>query len=172
MPDLSVAGISQHEFKARLTRAKPDIIGITCMFTEFNATIDTAVLFKEANPNVPVIVGGPLPTSVPKAFLEHPTVDIVVIGEGENTMVELAGRLEGNPCPEGVAGTAYKENGKTVFNPPRPAIADIDTLPFPARHLLEMDKYFSSFETWFGRGSRVRATNMISAGLPYSCIFL
>ncbi|GAI47422.1 unnamed protein product, partial [marine sediment metagenome] len=63
--------------------------------------------------------------------LSHKQVDMVVRGEGELTMRELVQR----GSPEGVLGISYKENNKVIHNPDRPLIGDLDSLPFPARHL-------------------------------------
>lgn len=170
--DLTVESMSEERLGSYLLEQKPDVIGITCMITEFNGALRVASISKEMVPNSTVIVGGPLPTSIPSTFLSQPFIDVVVIGEGEKTIVELMDRLERNETLDGVQGTAYKKYGEQKFNPPREPIIDLDSLPFPARHLLPMERYFSSFDNWFGHGSRIKATNMISSrGCPYNCIY-
>ncbi len=170
--DLTVESIDRNDFNSLLQKYKPDAVGIGCMATEFNDALEVASICKEVMPWLPVIVGGPLPTSIPHAFLEQPTIDIAVLGEGEATIVELLEVLQTGRSLEGVQGIAYKEDGKLRFNSPRSPILDLDSLPFPARHLLPIEKYFSPFENWLAKGSDVRATTMISSrGCPYKCIF-
>jgi radical SAM superfamily enzyme YgiQ (UPF0313 family) len=89
-------------------------------------------LAKTAKKNGAVtVVGGYHPTAVPDAMLSHPQIDVVVRGEGEETFRELV--EQGNP--ENILGCSYRKNGKIFHNEDRPRIADLDTLPFPARHL-------------------------------------
>ena len=70
-------------------------------------------------------------------MLEKDYVDLVVMGEGEYTMLELVQTLEEGGDLKNVKGIAYQD----VVTPPRPLIEDLDELPFPARHLLPMDHY-------------------------------
>lgn len=170
--DLMAEGVKSNRFSSYLQKQKPDAIGISCVITEYNGILQVASLCKETSPLIPLIVGGPFPTSAPDIFLSQPVIDIVVISEGERTIVEVMERIEKGESMEGVPGTAYKQGGKQRFNPPREPILDLDAIPFPARHLLPMERYISSFENWFGKGPRTRATNIISTrGCPYSCIF-
>ena len=81
---------------------------------------------------------------VDEAPLAAGCVDYVVRGEGEDTLVELAGALAGGRDPEEVAGVTYLRQGKIRRNPPRPFREDLDSLPWPARDLLPMDRYRSA----------------------------
>lgn len=170
--DLTIERMNSGEFGLYLSQQKPDVIGITCMITEFNEALRVASICKEVEPTSTVIVGGPLPTSMPQAFLSQKFIDVVVIGEGEKTLVELIDKLELNETISNVPGIAYKKQGEFRINAEREPIADLDSLPFPARHLLPLERYFSSFENWFGLSSKIKGTNMISSrGCPYDCIY-
>src|SRR3990167_4256493 len=94
--DLSIEGMTGSRFRSYLLRQKPDVIGITCMITEFNEALRTASDCKEIVPTSAVIIGGPLPTSIPSIFLSQPSIDVVVIGEGERTVVEVVERIGHN----------------------------------------------------------------------------
>ena len=98
-----------------------------------------------------------------------------MIGESEQTAFELADVLEkGNLKDlEKVKGIGFIKEGKTVITSPRPAIQDLDSLPFPARHLLPMNTYFEAVKEIPSRGEICKPWAMMitSRGCPYTCIF-
>ncbi len=115
-----------------------------------------------------VIVGGPESANYPDRYLES-GADIVVIGEGEETLEELLPALAkaGPHRLHGIRGTVFRdENGDIVRNPPRPQIADIDALPWPDRERIDLDRYVEVWRDNHGAGS----VNLITArGCPYKC---
>jgi len=121
--------LDRRNFQECLDFYHPDIVGISLSATEHNETLNLAKLAKSKG--VTTIVGGYHPTSVPDLMLSYPQIDIVVRGEGEQTMHELV------KCgsAETVLGTSYKKNGKIIHNDERPPIQDLDSIPFPARRL-------------------------------------
>ena len=108
---------------------RPDLVGITMSATEHNEGLRLAKIAKENRATT--VVGGYHPTSVPDLMLSYPQLDMVVRGEGELTMREIVEK----GTPEGVLGVSYKEKGRLIHNADRPKIKDLDSLPFPARHL-------------------------------------
>jgi len=108
---------------------RPDLVGITMSATEHGEGLAIARMAKDHGAYV--LMGGYHPTAIPDELLSHPQVDMVVRGEGEMTIREIV--LKGGP--QGVNGVSYKENGNIVHNPDREFIEDLDSLPFPARHL-------------------------------------
>lgn len=121
--------LEQHSFKHFLDLFRPDLVGITMSATDHNEGLRLAKIAKEKG--ITTVLGGYHPTLVPDELLSHSQVDMVVRGEGEHTMKELVQ----NDCPRGVLGVSYKENGNVIHNEDRPMIEDLDSLPFPARHL-------------------------------------
>ncbi|MCJ7770131.1 B12-binding domain-containing radical SAM protein, partial [Candidatus Bathyarchaeota archaeon] len=107
----------------------PDLVGISMSATEHHNCLSIALSAK--NMGISTVLGGYHPTAIPDEMLSHEQVDMVVRGEGELTMRELVQR----GSPENILGVSYKENGKVIHNPDRPLIEDLDSLPFPARHL-------------------------------------
>ena len=99
----------------------------------------------------------------------------MVIGEPEQTIFELVRALEEGTKQnfKKIRGIAFNENGKKVVTPPRPVIEDLDSLPFPARHLLPMDAYFAAAKENPLRGeiSKPWATMITSRGCPHNCVF-
>lgn len=127
----------------------------------------------------PIVWGGLHPTMLPEQVLAEPWVDIAVLGEGEETIVELAraaakaqgGRME----LAGIAGLAYKDAARVRINPLRPFIEDLDAYR-PAWHLLNIETYLPKgrfFQT--DGGSRLSsgriASILTSRGCPWRCSY-
>jgi radical SAM superfamily enzyme YgiQ (UPF0313 family) len=121
--------LDQRSFQDCLDFYRPDIVGISLSATEHNETLRLAKVAKKNG--VTTVVGGYHPTSVPDLMLSYPQIDVVIRGEGEQTMRELVEQ----GTPEGVLGASYRQNNKIIHNENRPRIANLDSIPFPARHL-------------------------------------
>ena len=134
---------SNEEVKAEIRKRQPPIVGITCSSLTYLRCIETAKAAKEACPSCKVVVGGPHPSYMPETMLQHSEIDYVVIGEGEQAMVNLArGILNGEQeiviCK--IPGVAGRINGK-IIKTQGEFISNLDTIPFPARHMLPMKMY-------------------------------
>jgi len=121
--------LEQNSFKYFLELFRPDLVGITMSATDHDEGLRLAKIAKENA--VTTVMGGYHPTLAPDELLSHPQVDMVIRGEGEHTTKELVQK----GYPNGVLGVSYKEDGQVIYNEDRPAIKDLDSLPFPARHL-------------------------------------
>ena len=169
--DLMLAEISSTEevYKAKFKEVSPDIVGITCNSHERFYSFDIARWTKEIS-NIKVIMGGPHVTFTAEETLENiPYVDIIVRHEGELTMRELCGRLEKGQPFDDIKGISFRDDGgKVRTNPPRPFISNLDTLPFPARHLFRMEKY----DLHLPVPDKPRVADlMTSRGCPFRCRF-
>jgi len=143
---------------------KPDVVGITSTTSTIYDAYKVAELIKEINSKAKVVIGGPHVSFTAKETLkECPFIDIVVRGEGEITTKELMLHLEKGLSLEEVKGISFRKNGKIVETEDRPFIKNLDKLPFPAYHLLPMDKYKV--------GKHRFANTITSRGCPFSCIF-
>jgi radical SAM superfamily enzyme YgiQ (UPF0313 family) len=115
-----------------------------------------------------VILGGPESANYPDEYL-YRGADVVVIGEGEETLAELLPALaaRGPHRLHGVSGTVFRdEDGQIVTNPARSQIADLDSLPWPDRQQIDVQQYIDVWRTHHGMGS----VNLITArGCPYKC---
>ena len=139
--DCQVLKISFEEFKTELSKRQPDIVGMTATTLTYKSALTIAKISKELHPNAVTVLGGPHVTFWDeKALQECLELDIVVRREGENTVLELAQKVEANKSLHDIVGTTCRKNGKIVRNPDRPYIEDLDALPFPARHLWPMEK--------------------------------
>ncbi len=145
----------------------PEMIGITAMTSVYHSAVQTATLLK-AYLGRPVVIGGPHATMYPKRVLaESPVVDCVVRGEGEETIRQLARALDGTGSNLGaIDGLTYRKRSDIVSNPDRPLICDLDSLPFPARHLFDLKRY--GLRT---PGGQPMVTVMSSRGCPYNCSY-
>ncbi len=169
-------GLRNEELANKIKRWSPDVVGINIPFSGWSkGAFEVASIVKGIDKDIVTVLDGLHPSARPVDCLAHPNVDFVVIGEGEYTISELVDELErGSPRNlEKVKGIAFNKNGKNVITPPRPEIQDLDALPFPARHLLPMDKYFAAVKETPLRGEirKPWATMITSRGCPYSCVF-
>jgi len=132
--ETATVGMPAENIKKEIEQLKPDIVGLAGPFTcQISNTLKVSELVKQANSKILTVVGGPHVTLVPKEFLEEAKdVDVVVVGEGEYTMLEVTQVFQGVKKLEDVKSIAYRQEGKVVLNSPRPPIDDLDKLPYPA----------------------------------------
>lgn len=123
--------------KKEIQKYSPDMVAITSVTPTVSNALKVAEISKKACPKAIIVLGGYHPTFTYQELLKYDYVDLVVVGEGEYTMLELVKTLERGENLRNVKGIACK-NFKT---PPRPVIEDLDNMPFPARHLLPMEDY-------------------------------
>jgi radical SAM superfamily enzyme YgiQ (UPF0313 family) len=153
-----------------LNRERPKLVCISGSTETRFEGFDVARLCKESNPDVIVAYGGPHASFTAEDTLGLvPYVDIIGRGEGEYTVLELARTiLEGNEDDvQNIKGISYRRNGRIKHSVARERIRDLDTLPFPARHLLKMDQYRTPMEIIGIPGESV----MTSRGCPIGCVF-
>lgn len=159
--------LTENEAIEQVRKSKPDIVGIYSMFSMKAPALRIAKLLRK---NCEMLVaGGPLPTLRAENFLDD--FDVVGVGEGEATMLELAEAVEGHRSLSTVKGIAYndeRDENHAIRTPNREAIQDLDSLPFPARDQLDHEAYKQHYKDRFG----YTTTSIItSRGCPFSCDF-
>ncbi len=163
-----------HTQLAQLIRDfSPDVVGITAITLDSKNAHQCAAIVKANLPHVPVILGGPHASACMEVVLADPNLDYAVIGEGEETIVELLDALDGGGPVDRILGLAYRDKGRPVYNGPRPMIEDLDSLSL-AWDLIGPDRYFSHFGMHTqNRLPRHRRSLSIftSRGCPYHCIY-
>ncbi len=164
--------LSWNEIAEKIDDFKPDIVGITTTTENRFESFKLARIAKETNPKIITLLGGPHISMAREDTIKHrKEVDIVSIGEGENTIIELAKALETGDSIEKVKGLIFRDKeDEIIFTGERPKIDDLDTLPLPARHLIPMKKYNFYMETRDGR-KRKAQNIMTSRGCPFNCYF-
>ncbi len=170
--DASINSMDFEQIRVELRKGY-DIIGITTLTATRDAAYLCAAIAKEENRNSTVIMGGPHITFIAEAALRMlPSVDIVVRGEGELTMLELLPRISAGQSYHGIAGVSFRDSeGQAHSNPDREAIKDLDSLPFPAWHLVPMPKYFEVFAVREFSVQKPCTVMMASRGCPGNCSF-
>lgn len=141
-----------------------DIVGISTDTTRHYKALHLAKKAKASR--CTVVLGGPHPCFVDEEILSTGNADFVVYGEGEATLAELAVTLEKGGSFRSVEGISFLSDREIVRTPRRPFIEDLDRLPFPARHLLNMEDYR---RTRFGGREITPLTT--SRGCPSQCAF-
>jgi len=157
--DLAVRQKDEIDFK------KYDLVGISVDTTRHHQALRLAKKAKVHG--CAVVMGGPHPGYVDEEILSTKKVDVVVHREGEITFAELLAHLgKKDGKLDSVQGISFLSNEKVYRTPPRPFIEDLDSLPFPARHLINLDDYR---RTKFG--GREITSLITSRGCPFRCIF-
>lgn len=166
-------GLSDGVVAERISSFAPDIVGITSMFSSQKGyALRYADITKSVDEDVPVVVGGLHFSTFPREALKNHSVDYVVMGEGEYRFPGLIESLNKGQTDIDLDGIAYKRAGDTVVRPITARIADLDSLPFPARDLIDMERYISIGVPLgpFARRERVEHV-LTSRGCPFHCIF-
>ncbi|MCK4245165.1 MAG: B12-binding domain-containing radical SAM protein, partial [Candidatus Omnitrophica bacterium] len=165
-------GLSFDQIEDIIRGYGPDIVGVNNMFTKQRGNAHKIYdLAKRVDRNIITIGGGAHPTVMPELVLSDQNVDFIVLGEGEDTITGLVNFIEGKGDISVLDGVGYKENGQIRIIPKTKFIADLDRLPFPARHLLNMERYFG-LKASHGTRRRDRFSPIVtSRGCPAKCIF-
>ncbi|MFC2034047.1 B12-binding domain-containing radical SAM protein [Chloroflexota bacterium] len=146
-----------------------DVIGLTAMTPTINTAIEIARQIKLANPDLFIILGGCHATLLPEETLTSaPEVNVIVQGEGEKTIIDLLQALEHDLPLDDIHGITYRRDGKVVSNIRGSTDIDLDSLPFPAYHLLPWQRYKP--HPPYGRVVPF-ATIITSRGCPYNCAY-
>ncbi len=160
--------MSDDKLLAQIKEYDADIIGISCLtpvMKKVRMLIPEIRRFSKAK----IVLGGMHPTIFAKELLEEKIADVVVRGEGEITMLELVNALKEGRGFDGIDGVSFLKNGKVVTNPDRKPVEDLDTLPYPAWHLFDLDNYNEvPLAIIYGE----RALPLLgSRGCPFKCMF-
>jgi radical SAM superfamily enzyme YgiQ (UPF0313 family) len=170
-PNLIYHGLSIPEIVDRIDPAT-DVIGISVMFSQqWPHVADIVAAIHERLPNCPIVIGGEHVAGAWAFVLDSsPAVTACVIGEGEETMVELMEHVDGRRPLATVAGIACRVDGRPQRTVQRQRIRDLGTIPRPAWDLFPVAKYHDGGFTYgvnLGRSMPILATR----GCPYQCTF-
>lgn len=166
-------GLTDEEIKKRIQESNPDVVGVSSMFSAHQKNaLHHADLAKEVLPNIPIVLGGIHPSLDPIGSIKHHSIDYVILGEGEYRLLKLVNDLNENKTDFDFDGIVYKKEGEPVFKQMTNRIEELDPLPFPARELIDMEKYIKICVPYapFPRKERV-AQIMTSRGCNFNCVF-
>ncbi len=168
-------GLSNTEIADKVKQWSPDVVVIEIPFSGWSKTaFEVASMAKGVNKNIITVLEGQHPSARPEDCLANPNIDFVVIGEPENAIFELVNALGKETRDlKKIRGIGFVKNDVPVITSPRPLLQDLDSLPFPARHLLPMEEYYAAVKETPLRGEINKPwTIMItSRGCPYDCVF-
>lgn len=150
------------DYEADLKDFQPDYLVVNIATPTLEHDLDAVKKAKEICPNIITVAkGAAFLTLAEKIVGEHNELDFGILGEAEDTLKDILENKSKNDIP----GIYYKENGEVKFTGKRPFIEDLDSLPFPARHLVDNNIYRRP------DNNKVQATIKVSRGCPFHCFF-
>ena len=161
---------SNAEMRKRVTAFGAQALGVYVISLLWHKAEPFLTDARSDNPNLFTFIGGHGATAMPEQLLkECPSLDAVVVGEGELTCGEMIDAIAGGDSLAGVKGIHFRHpSGRVEFTGERPLVQDLDSLPFPAVDLCEMERYFPSFE----QVSTVPVVQMLaSRGCNGTCLY-
>jgi len=141
----NLSGNVWQEIESAISDYNPYVVGISAKSQNFKSVCIVAKIVKSLNKNSMVIVGGPHPSMAGSEILNCKDIDIAIIGEGENTIVELVDAIESQKPLSGVRGIVYRDGAKLVETPKRGLISNLDILPFPYESAQEVLKDYDKY---------------------------
>lgn len=161
--DFIVSRYSPEKLARMLKDFEPDLVGAGCVTMNYHEARRIIGDVRKIRPQAVTMMGGPhVSFDIEGTFRSCPELDIIVVGEGEATLMELVPAVFDRSAWRNVKGIAFRDKEDTVFTGPRDLIHDLDGLPMPARHLLPVSRYLAL-------GYPVSI--ITSRGCPNRCIF-
>lgn len=169
--DANAMLLSVEEIVKQAVNSRASVIGLSSVTSTIYLTYEIAKGIK-GFANKTIIVGGPHVSFTAKETLsECSSIDIVVRGEGEETLWEVLEKMEKGESVCGVRGISFRQDGKVVSTEERPQINPIDKIPFPAYHLLPIDLYRPSPLLQVNAKGKRYGRLVTSRGCPNRCTF-
>ena len=166
--DERVTGSFEEDVAESILRERPLLAGISSMTgMQIRGGLKAARTLRRVDPTVPIVWGGVHPSLCPDSTLKDELCDLVVVGEGEITLIELADCIREGGELEAVKGIGYKRGGQLKFTPSRPMIEHLDVIPRPDYGLIDMDQYFTRAPST----GEAQLQMVTSRGCPFDCEF-
>lgn len=157
-----------------IEKFNPDVVAITSTTPAICRAIEIVNFVKNNYSDISVIIGGNHVTPIPKQSAREINADVIVVGEGEITFFELIQSLKNDKLShnklKNIKGVCYKNDGNVVLTEPRPFIKGLDTIPFPARDLFDMEFYIKA-QNIMNKKIWKLTQMMTGRGCPYNCVF-
>lgn len=162
----------------KLLEFKPDIVGISAVTAAYNRGLEAAKRIKSLNSRIKTVFGGPHPSALPETVIKEQAVDFVCVSESEISLSDLCCRVRDNDLSckslQAVSNLFYKDGNNVCFTDRRKLLSgrELDALPFPAFHRMDIDAYFSNTQAHglFKKGKRILPL-MSARGCPSKCTF-
>lgn len=169
--DASVEELAVEDAAEKILNSGADIVGFTAMTPNYPQTEEIAKIIKREKPDLKIIIGGSHATFLPEQALES-GFDFVVRGEGERAFLELCKKIESRENDfDAIDGLSWKSKDKKIMrNKDREFLKNLDELPAPAYHLLNIDAYQGKMPPSNIRGGRWLSYSS-SRGCPFGCFY-
>lgn len=169
--DLLVNGLTAKQIVDRIPIGVK-CIGVSCMFTnEWYYCIELIRQIRERFPDAYIILGGEHPTADPEfCFQEAPEVDLIAVGEGEQTLIDLLNAIKKDFCFSNVSGIYYRNGSKVLKTSPRKRIQDLDEIAWPDWDSVPIEQYLSR-RIAHGISGKRGMPMLASRGCPFQCTF-
>lgn len=149
----------------RLKNFSPDLIGFSISTISFHPVLNWIDRFKR-DTGLPVLVGGEHVRLYPDETMTHPAIDFCIVGEAELPLPRFIRAFREKTALDGIKSLGFRKNGEVIIDKTLQVTTEIDSVPFPARHLIRNELY----ENILSRGKNFTA--MLSArGCPFNCAF-
>lgn len=158
LKDFEIERFSSHKLESFIIAKEIDLIGISFRTASYRSAMQFILAIKKMKKVPLLVVGGHHVTAFPEHSLQDLNCDISVRAEAEEIILELVEALKNKQPLYQIKGISFREGDKVITTPKAPAIGNLDDLPYPARHLLPMERYNA-------------ITILTSRGCPFSCIY-
>jgi len=165
--DFSVEAYHEHKVTSSLENV--DAVCVTVMSTAVDKASQIIKLIKEKDPDLPVIIGGPHCTLSPSDALRETQADVCIQGDGENVIVNLLRAFHDEERLAQIPGIFYQTKNGITQGPPFVPVDDLDSIPFPARHLIKHYLYGRAYNPSIQAGEFTSI--LTSRGCPFNCKF-
>lgn len=165
-------GLTYERIRQIVSEFKPDLAGVSCQFSrQYSVYHQIFELIKAEDRGCVTVAGGGHVTVCPEEVLSDPNCDFIIKGEAEDAFRDLIAALKAGSGFESVDGLGWKAGGKPAFNPKNNWAKDLDAIPFPAYHAMDLEMYFGLEASHGLRHKRRFAPIVTSRGCPAKCTF-
>ena len=162
-------GMPEKDIIEKIREFKPDIVGINCSYTIYEKDVFRIARIVKENSKSLVVVGGAHASANPASVLKNKDIDIAAIGEGELTFLKIVQNYKKDW--KKIPGIAFRNKEKIEIKKFANFIENLDEIPFPARHLVHMDKYLAHPHNSLANMRKPTTEIVSSRGCPFNCIF-
>jgi radical SAM superfamily enzyme YgiQ (UPF0313 family) len=161
--------LDKDKFLKLVRNENPDLMGLSYTTLDADNAEKISWSIKKILPDTLLVAGGSHPTAMPEITLKNSAFDLIVIGEGEETFKEIMYNIENNKINNlnKIKGVAFLKNRKYFFTGIRPPIENLDSLPFPARDMIDLKKY----NGYYLQEKTIDTNFLSSRGCPFNCLF-
>jgi magnesium-protoporphyrin IX monomethyl ester (oxidative) cyclase len=172
--DLFSYGVPDHEIAETIRSFAPDVLGVSCHYSfSRQSAFNVVALAKRLDTRIATVMGGIVPSIHGRSVLDDcPSLDYALVGESERSLVDLLDFLSSRtPSPCDIDGLLFRDGSDVIENPKRHFIEDLDSIPYPARDLVDIHRYMNTGSRIFGLGNRPALSLLTSRSCPNQCSF-